>query len=329
MQATDIYARLAAALHGNGDRHALLTQMLEPIVQLSLARAGSVSVGVPADGRLLQIGAMELSSPGSGDERTVVVPLTYRGITLGEYRLAMPASSEIGEQTASFHRTIGALLGLVLHDASAEQDSRQAIVAEVHDGLAQTLVFARMRVPLLEEAIVRRNEAAALQYSADVREAVGLAQTNLRAILSQCREPMDPQGLKHALGSSVQSFRELTQVNLVFEDRAPNLHMSGSRESQVFLIVQEALSNIAKHARARHAWLRLDQCGDQVEVIVEDDGAGPPAAKALASPSHFGMEIMRQRAARLGGKLEVVARDGCGTRMRLTFPADLAKAAEA
>jgi two-component system nitrate/nitrite sensor histidine kinase NarX len=303
--------------------------MLEPVAQLSGARAGSVSVVAPPDGRLQQIGTVELRPPGAGDERAVIVPLNYCGRALGQYSLTMPADAVIGEQTAVFHQTVGALLGLAMHDACVEHDSRRAILADVHDGLAQTLVFARMRLPLLEEAIVNHDQAAALRFCDDVRAALGTAQTNLRAILSQSLAPMDPQGLKHALRTSIQAFGELTQVNPEFEDRAPNLRLTAGQESQVYLIVQEALANIAKHARARHAWLRIEQCADHVEVVVEDDGAGPAAARVPASPSHFGIEIMRQRAARLGGGVEITVRDGGGTRMRLTFPAHIAEAATA
>jgi len=329
MQATDIYARLVAALPDSADRHALLMQMLEPIVQLSQARAGSVSVLAPPDGRLQQIGTLELYAALPGEECCVVVPLRYRGRSFGQYNLTLPADTIVGEQTLAFHQTIGALLGLAMHDACVEHESRQVIVADVHDGLAQTLVFARMRLPLLAEAIVKRDEAAALRFCDDVREAVGAAQTNLRAILSQSRAPMDPQGLKHALRSSLQSFQQLTQINPVFDDRAPDLRLTASQESQVYLIVQEALANIAKHAKACHAWLRIDQHDGEVEVLVEDDGAGLPTAKAEASPSHFGLDIMRQRATRLGGGLEIAERDGGGTRMRLSFPATLGEAVTA
>ena len=329
MEATAIYAQLATALTESGDRHALLAQMLEPILRLSQARAGSVSVKASVDGQMQQLGVVELCPPTAGEERAVVVPLTYRRCVLGEYRLVMPADAAIAERTARFHQTIGVLLGLALHDACVEQDSRRAILADVHDGLAQTLVFARMRLPLLEQAIAGGDDVGALRYCADVRRAVGSAQTNLRAILSQCLAPMDPRGLKHALRSSIQTFQELTQVDLVFDDQAPNLGLSASQESQVFFVVQEALANIAKHAQARHAWLRIDQRGAQVDVTVEDDGAGPAGAKAPASPSHFGMDVMRQRAERLGGGLEISTRDGGGTRMRLCFPANLSEATTA
>ena len=320
LQATDIYALLAAELSTEGDLHALLRRLLEPIARLTGARAGTVSVKAPEGDRLRQIGVFERSPPGAGDERIVVMPLTYRSRALGSYRLWLAADAVIGGDTASFHRTLGALLGLALRDAERECESRRALVADVHDGIAQTLVFARMRLPLLEEAIATHDESSALRYCADLRQAVGTAHTNLRAILSQGGVPMDPKGLKHALSSSIRSFHDLTQVDLVFDDRAPELRLAANQESQVYLIVQEALANIAKHAGAHHAWLQIDQQGDRVDIVVEDDGAGLPTPARPPSTSHLGMDIMRQRAASLGGGVEIAARDGGGTRMRLSFP---------
>jgi len=320
-QVAEIYARLAAALATDDDLNGLLIGLLEPLARQAQARAASVSVKAAEDGRLQQLGAIDPGPAGTGGERTVQIPLTYRGSLLGQYELRVPAEAMLGESTTGFHRTLGVLLGLALHDACAERESRRSVLADVHDGIAQTLAFARMRLPLLVDAIAGRDDAKALHYCDDVRQAVGSAHTNLRAILTQSHAPMDPMGLKHALSSSVRSFHEQTQVDLVLDDRAPDLRLSARQESQVYLIVQEALANIAKHARARHAWLHIDQQGNQVDIVVEDDGAGPPAPASAASHSHFGLEIMRQRAARLGGGVEIAAREGGGMRMRLFFPA--------
>lgn len=329
MQAIDIYVQLAAELSREGDRSALLGRVLEPIVRLTGARAGSAHLRLPEGGRLQQTAALVLRAAGPGDERTVIVPLVYRGRVLGEIQLSMAADAVMADATVAFHRTIGTLLGLALHEAGLERASRRALAADVHDGIAQTLAFARMRLPLLEEAIVVHDEQAALRYCVDVRQAIGAAHTNLRAILAQCSVPMDPKGLKHALRSSIRCFHEQTQVDLEFQDGAPGLRLASTQEAQVHLIVQEALANIAKHAGARHAWLKIGEQGDRVHVVVEDDGTGLPAPTHPKSPSHFGIDIMRQRAARLGGELEIGAREGGGTRLRLVFPCRSAEGANA
>lgn len=258
MSTTDIYAQLATELRSEIDPDVLLGRLLEPIVRVSGARSGSAHLRLLGAVSLPQASALASSAVADGGERIVVVPLDYGGRVLGEIRLSVATDAVISEATLDFHRTIGALLGLALHDAGRERDSRHALVADVHDGIAQTLAFARMRLPLLEEAIVVHDETAALRYCVDVRRSIGAAHTNLRAILTQCSAPMDPKGLKHALQSSVRSFREQTQVDLTFNDGAPNLSLSATQEAQVYLIVQEALANIAKHSGARHAWLMID-----------------------------------------------------------------------
>ncbi|HSC01538.1 MAG TPA: ATP-binding protein, partial [Burkholderiaceae bacterium] len=134
--------------------------------------------------------------------------------------------------------------------------------------------------------------------------------------------PMDPLGLKHALRSSVLAFRELTHVDLAFEDPVPELRLSAAQEFQLLRIVQEALANVAKHAQAQRAWLTIHRHAGRVDVVVEDDGNGLPEPPAADGGSHYGLEIMRQRAASLGGTLDVGPRAGGGTRVHLSFPTE-------
>ena len=100
MQAQDVFARLAAALATDGDLHALLVRLLEPIARLSHARAASVSVA--EGGRLRQLGALELASLPAGNERVIVVALAHRGRSFGQYQLSIAADAVVGEETAAW-----------------------------------------------------------------------------------------------------------------------------------------------------------------------------------------------------------------------------------
>lgn len=258
----------------------------------------------------------------------LAVPLTYRGRVLGLYNLFFDSRPAGEGQPEELFKSIGELLGLALHNALLERKTlqatvlaeRQAMAAEVHDSLAQTLAFVKMRLPLLEEAVGSHDETSAMKYCADIRRAVSSAHTNLRELLSHFRAPLDPLGLRQALQSHIAAFRDLTQIELVFDDQMPDPHLSLEQEFQVFRIVQEALANIAKHAGAQRAWLTVRQHDDNVEVVVEDDGTGVLDPRADAGSSHYGLEIMRQRAASVGGTLDVGTRDGGGTRVHLRFP---------
>lgn len=266
---------------------------------------------------------------GASARRMLAVPLQHRGRLLGVYNLFFTADDEPPPDVLALLKSVGDLLGLALDNARLEAENlqarlaqeRQRMAAEVHDSLAQSLAYVKMRLPLLEDALRDHEQARALQYCGDVRGAVSRAHASLRGILTHFRSPMDPQGLLHALQSSARQFRDATGAALVFDNELPELHLGPEEEAQVFHIVQEALNNVARHAGARQARLHLGRAPHGlVEIAVEDDGAGLPADTA-GGGSHYGLEIMLERARRLGGTLEVGPRAGGGTRVRLAFAA--------
>jgi two-component system nitrate/nitrite sensor histidine kinase NarX len=264
---------------------------------------------------------------GQDGRRLLAVPLQHRGRTLGVYNLFFAEAKEPSPEVQAILRSVGELLGLALNNAWLEQErlratlmaERQMMAAEVHDSLAQSLAFAKMRMPLLHDAMLAHDDAHAQRYYDDVRRAMSEAHASLRGILTHFRAPMDPQGLVHALGASAENFRRSTGTQLDFVNELPGLRLPAEQESQVFHIVQEALSNVARHAGAQHARLHIAPAQPgELAVVIEDDGAGLPPA--VAGTSHYGMEIMVERARRLAGHLEVGRRQGGGTRVRLTFP---------
>ena len=198
---------------------------------------------------------------------------------------------------------------------------RQAMAAEVHDSLAQSLAFVKMRLALLQDALDADDATRARQYCQEVRSVASQAHASLRGILTDLRAPMDPQGLVHALRASVERFRGLGGSTIEFVNELPALSLKPEREAEVFHVVQEALNNIVRHAGARHAWLRIGPAAHGgVHIVIDDDGIGPAGAGS-AGATHYGLEIMRERARRLGGRLDVQPRDGGGTRVQLVFPA--------
>ena len=279
-------------------------------------------------------------SPGGGFfgkscTRLLAVPLRHRGRTLGVYNLFFDdAAREPSPATLAILKSVGELLGLALNNARLEQDhlrarlrqQRQWMAAEVHDSIAQSLAFVKMRMPLLHDAMLAHDDARALGYYGDMRSAVTQAHANLRGLLTHLRAPMDPLGLAHALDACAEHFRSSSGARLDFSNELPAIRLSDEQQTQVFHIVQEALNNVARHASAVQASLRIAPAGAGiVEVLVEDDGVGLPGAAAQAS-GHYGLEIMSERARRIGGTLHVGPREGGGTRVRLRFPVEAAAA---
>ena len=264
---------------------------------------------------------------GSGCRRILAVPLAHRGRLLGIYNLFYADLHEPAPQVLALLESVGALLGLALDNARLERENlrtalageRQAIAADVHDSIGQSLAYVKMRLPLLQDAIRGCDQRSAERYFGDVREAVRDAHANLRALLTHMRAPMHPLGLAHALAASAEAFRARGGPPLDVVHALAGLALAPAQEEQVYRIVQEALANIARHAGAHHAWLHVERDGDALEVRVEDDGSGLPSL-ADDSDTHYGLAIMRDRARRLGGTLEVGPRPGGGTRVCLHVP---------
>jgi two-component system, NarL family, nitrate/nitrite sensor histidine kinase NarX len=265
---------------------------------------------------------------GQDCRRLLAVPLQHRGRILGVYNLFFAGADAPGPEVLAILRSVGDLLGLALDNARLERENlratllheRQRMAAEVHDSLAQSIAYVKMRMALLQDALLANDQARALQYCDDVRGVASQAHTSLRAILTHLRAPMDPRGLLQALEASAEHFRRSSGAMLDVVNEWPGLRLAPEQEAQVFHIVQEALTNVERHAGAQHAWLRIAApAPDEVAVLIEDDGAGLPAA-GRAGGSHYGLEIMAERARRIGGRLEVGPRDGGGTRVRLAFP---------
>jgi two-component system nitrate/nitrite sensor histidine kinase NarX len=267
----------------------------------------------------------------------LAISLCHGDQALGIYNLFFVSKVTIPQQTQTILRLIGQLLGLSLHNARIERErlrltvmrERQEMVNEVHDSIAQTLAYARMRLPLLHDAMLAHDDPKAVKYFADVKRAMGDVHDNLREVMSYFRTRMDPLGLLHALQGIADEYHGRNGISLEIRNSVRPLNLTDAQEVQVFFIVQEALANIAKHSMARHAAVTISRLAEGLEFLVEDDGLGLAApgvstivtsARGMAASAHFGLEIMQSRAQRLGATLEVGENAGGGTRVRLLLP---------
>jgi two-component system, NarL family, nitrate/nitrite sensor histidine kinase NarX len=272
-------------------------------------------------------------------QRVLAISLAYDGEILGIYNLFFESTAPLSAQVETMLRLIGQLLGLSLHNARVERErmrqtvmkERQEMVNEVHDVIAQTLAYVKMRLPLLNEAMLAHDDNKSIKYFTDVKEAVSEVHHNLREVMTYFRVRMDPLGLLCALDGIAEGFFDRTGIQLEIRNSAGQLGLDEKQEVQVFHIVQEALANTAKHSMGRHAVVAIERTAHGLEFVIEDDGLGMVApsvstivttAKGMTMSRHFGLEIMKSRAQRLGGSVEVSTNDGGGTIVRLLLPVD-------
>jgi len=270
--------------------------------------------------------------------RGMAIPLECKGRLFGIYNLFFEEGEVPAPAEQALLQGIGELLGLALDNHRLEAENlrvtvsreRRLMAADVHDAVAQNLAFVKMRLPLLRDAIEAGDKKSALSYLEDARETLGEAHRSLREIITHFRTRVDPRGLAQALELLAENLRTRTGIALHMDHQLAQLDLPEPTRADLYRIVQEALANIERHSLARNAWLSLTPTVGGVELHIEDDGVGPLTGGVSEpdhwGPDHWGLEIMRERAQRLGGELQVGPREGGGTSVRCTF---LLPAAEA
>jgi signal transduction histidine kinase len=195
-----------------------------------------------------------------------------------------------------------------------EAQERQLVSYEIHDGLAQYLAGALMHLQSLERRAV-------IPGNADLHEALRLlrrATDEARRLIGGLRPPTrDDHGLVGAIEALVAEAR--TDVpEVVFEHPPAVARIAAPLEAALYRIIQESLSNVRKHAAARHVRVTLEQTPERIRADVWDDGTGFDPSQSTTG--RFGLEGIRRRAALLGGDARIESSPGRGTRIHVDLP---------
>ncbi len=243
--------------------------------------------------------------------------------------------SRVAERTAELQASAARLRELANHGETVREQERTRIAREIHDELGSLLVALKMDVHWLAKRLDDRPPLQCKCHS--MGRLIDSAVDNLGRIITDLRPSiLDHQGLWAALEWQAQEFfahsadvsaeghAEL-QADLQITVAAGVPPPEGGQAIAIFRIFQEMLSNVARHARARHVQVRLwvDDPPDPVLYLsVRDDGVGAPP-QALADARSYGVMGMRERAGHFGGQLHIDSAPGQGTRVRLVMPLQL------
>lgn len=268
-------------------------------------------------------------TPGTGAV-VVTIPIRYSDRTLGAYNLLLDDAALVRREDIShLFSSIGRHLGIAIEKARLERHARRLSIMEertllaneLHDSLAQTLASLRFQVSLVEETVGQSKDRTGIRQIRTIKEGLDQANSQLRELLAHFRTRMDERGLIPAIESVVERFRNETGIAAFFQNQIGESTLPPSLEVQVLHIVQEALTNVRKHSNAQNVRVMLRAEGnDSYHVLVEDDGQGI-GEKVVSDPpgEHIGLSIMRERAARLSGTLNIESEPGEGTRVELEF----------
>jgi signal transduction histidine kinase len=199
----------------------------------------------------------------------------------------------------------------------AQELERQRLARELHDETGQALTSILLGLKPLEEALVDKAARAALT---ELREHVVAALQNVRRLAVELRPSvLDDFGLVPALERLTESFAEQTVTRIDFHSALGDTRLPSEVETALYRVVQESLTNIVKHAKARNVSVSLARRGSAVAAVIEDDGAG--FDQRTTRPEGIGLLGMRERLALLDGRLEIESRPGAGTTIVAEVPA--------
>jgi len=199
-------------------------------------------------------------------------------------------------------------------------EERHRLSREMHDSLAQVLGYLHLRAQVTRHALARGETAKALRELEDMTSLAHEAYADVRGAILDLRESVSPEaGLAGTLREYLQKFTRLSGIGADLEVREEELpKLSPWVEVQLLRVVQEALTNVRKHANADKVWIHVESKGPGLTISVEDNGQGFDPTEVSADGSQFGVEVMRERVERVGGQFQIESVPGRGTTIRFS-----------
>ncbi|MCL5960834.1 MAG: GAF domain-containing sensor histidine kinase, partial [Chloroflexi bacterium] len=220
---------------------------------------------------------------------------------------------------------LNAILDAQLYDqvqSRAVRDERDRIAREMHDGLSQVLGYLNLQTKAVDQLFEQGRFAEAQVELKQMRKVVKEIYQDVRESIFSLRTSSSPGlSLLTAVTEYIHEFSQQNKIRVeLVVDESGMSDIGPSTQIQLIRIIQEALTNVRKHAEASKALVRFEIDGDRARVTVEDDGRGFDLARAGERRQHFGLHTMRERAESVGGSLDINSHEGQGTRVTISLP---------
>ncbi len=264
----------------------------------------------------------------AGGWRDVIqAPIRTKNRTLGVLVVASRQPGRFDEQHLRLLTLLANQAGRLIESSELHAKAREVAVLEernrlareLHDSVTQVLFGLTLNLESAVGLLDRKPEKARALLTRS-REMAGEALAEMRSLIFELRPAaLQEKGLAMALSNHINLFRRRTGVEVTLTLNGDE-RLSPDVEFALYRVAQEALNNVAKHARARHVRVKLDLRPEEALLEVCDDGVGfDPTASARGGS--FGMIGMRERVSELKGSLEVISAPGQGTCIRARIPA--------
>lgn len=200
---------------------------------------------------------------------------------------------------------------------AAITEERQRLARELHDAVSQQLFAIAMMTSAVQQTIMTDPKKAAQQMST-IEEMAGIAQSEMRALLLHLRPAhLEGKGLKEGIEDLLKELQQKHDLSITW-DIVELKNLSKGIEDHLFRIIQEAISNVLRHAKATSLQVKLAVVQDQIRLKVQDDGIGFHMEKE--KHSSYGLRSMNERVNEIGGVLEVISLPNKGTQIEVKVP---------
>ena len=293
-------------------RTSLLTPLL--LVPAVLIAVVAIVFGTRRIIRPLQHLDAQAARAGQGDYAALAQPIDG----IAEIQDLHATLAHMADQIRRYQRSLQSYAADVLR---GQEDERSRLAHELHDETVQALIALDQRLQLIAR-LAQRDPHAALIKLAELRELTATTIDEVRRVIRDLRPIyLEDLGLMPALEMLIQSLRQPDRPELALTVDGEPRRLTPERELAVYRIVQEALNNVIKHARAQRAEVKLCFTAE-LSVTISDDGRGfsvPDRVETLTELGHFGLIGLRERAELIGGQLTITSSPR-GTTIDLRLP---------
>ena len=268
---------------------------------------------------------------GEEGDLVALVPIYALGGFQGWLALSKPTVPLLSAQNAGLMRLLCTQLGIARENAAmtllkqqnAVLEERSRIARSLHDSLAQSLSFINMRFQMLSKNKLLPDDKSVRDNIEMIRDGIQYCYEDVRELLDHFRAKPQYGNFAETVRSVIERSRKQAGIPVVLHISGGDCLLNSEQQTQALFILQEALSNIRKHAAAQQAEVLLEN-GDGFTMTVRDDGRGfDPESRAEAEPGqHIGLSVMHERAEKIGAEISIRSQPGSGTEVRLHIPGD-------
>lgn len=250
---------------------------------------------------------------------------------LCEIVVGRTSGSPFSERDRGFLSTLGSLVGIALSGAQMREGARQRatlnertrIAREMHDSLAQVLGAVHLRLRALDATMASLPQEQVAAEVDDLAEVCAEAYRDVREAILGLRDAQNhaDRSLEDNLGAYLTKYSTQSGIAAVLNNEVGHtVTLSPRSEVHIIRVVQEALTNVRKHAEASAVTVTIRGSDTATTFAIEDDGVGFDPASTASAQDGYGLFTMRDRAALLGGSVDIDSAVGRGTRVTVTVP---------